>query len=68
VDRLAAGGGEHVVTGAASLGTYCQPLPGLGLAVISKYLHGFGLVLTVRDRLLLVVPSMRWPAMTMVKA
>ena len=34
--------GEHLVVGAAPLGTYSQPLLGLALAVISKYLHGFG--------------------------
>ena len=42
MDRLAPGGGEHVVVGAAPLGAYSQPFPGLALAVISKYLHGFG--------------------------
>lgn len=42
MDRLAPGGGEHVVVGAAPFGTYSQPLLGLALAVISKYLHGFG--------------------------
>ena len=42
VDRLAPGGGEHVVVGAAPLGTYSQPFSGLALAVISEYLHGFG--------------------------
>ena len=42
MDRLAPGGGEHVVIRAAPLGTYSQPLLGLALAVFSKYLHGFG--------------------------
>ena len=43
VDRLAPGGREHVVVGAAPLGTYFQPFPCLALAVISEYLHGVGI-------------------------
>ena len=42
VDRLAPGGGEHVVVSAAPLGACSQPLPGLALAVISEHLRGAG--------------------------
>jgi hypothetical protein len=63
MDRLAPGGEEYVVVGAALLRPYFQPFLGPALAVISEYLHGAGSMLTMRDRPLLVVPSIRWPAM-----
>ena len=43
MDWLAPGGGEHVVVGAAPLGTYSQPLTGLALAMIPELLHGIGI-------------------------
>lgn len=40
MDRLAPGGGEHVVIGPAPFGTYFQPFLGLAFAVIPQHLHG----------------------------
>ena len=42
MEGLAPGGGEHVVIGAAPLGTDSQPLLGLAFAVTSEHLHGVG--------------------------
>lgn len=66
VDGLAPGGGEHVVIGAAPLGTDSHPLLGPAFAVISEHLHAIPTVRTMSKALehfvlIIMVLAARFP-------